>query len=99
MKNAALARVTRKATARRVPVEVRLDNARDVSISGDFNGWSDVGVRLSHDGSGLWRTVLHLPPGEYQYRLIVDGGWRDDPEAHRRVPNPFGTENCVMIVT
>ncbi|MBI3858582.1 MAG: hypothetical protein HY293_23090, partial [Planctomycetes bacterium] len=44
-------------------------------------------------------TALDLPPGEYEYRLIVDGVWRDHPGAAKRVPNPFGTENCVLVVT
>ncbi len=42
--------------------------------------------------------MLELAPGEYQYRLIVDGEWRDHSEATRRVANSFGTQNCVLIV-
>jgi hypothetical protein len=42
--------------------------------------------------------VLNLAPGEYQYRLLVDGEWKDHSEAKRRVPNAFGSENCVLTV-
>jgi hypothetical protein len=28
----------------------------------------------------------------------VDGEWRDDPNCTERVPNPFGSENCVLHV-
>jgi hypothetical protein len=42
--------------------------------------------------------VLTLEPGDYQYRLRVDGAWMDHAEAARRVTNPFGTENCVLQV-
>ena len=84
---------------RRVPIEVRADGAKEVAITGDFNRWETEGLRLKLDGNGKWRTGLELRPGEYQYRLIVDGQWRDHPEAAKRVPNPFGTENCVLIVT
>jgi hypothetical protein len=38
------------------------------------------------------------PRREYQYRLVVDGEWRDHAEAPRRVSNPYGTENCVLTV-
>ena len=92
-------KTTRKAGARRVPIEVKAAGAEEVLITGDFNRWVKEGVRLSHDGRGTLRTILQLPPGEYQYRLIVDGAWRDHPESPKRVPNPFGTENCVLIVT
>ena len=53
---------------------------------------------MSHRGDGQWRTVIFLEPGEYQYRLVVDGEWKDHSEATRRVPNSFGTENCVLTV-
>ena len=53
---------------------------------------------MSHNGDGRWRTVISLEPGEYQYRLLVDEEWKDHAEANRRVPNLFGTENCVLTV-
>jgi len=84
--------------ARRIPISVNAAGADKVTITGDFNSWAKEGIRLSHDGTGTWRTVLELAPGEYQYRLLVDGEWRDHSEAAKRVPNPFGTENCVLIV-
>ena len=65
---------------------------------GDFNQWAPEGIRLSAGAGVVWSAVLELAPGEYQYRLRVDGEWRDHPEAERRVANPFGTENCVLTV-
>ncbi|MBI4563527.1 MAG: hypothetical protein HY716_02395 [Planctomycetes bacterium] len=81
-----------------VLVEIRTDAQREVILTGDFTGWAADRYRLRKDPDGVWRTRLHLRPGDYQYRLIVDGEWRDNPEATRRVPNPFGGENCVMSV-
>jgi hypothetical protein len=49
--------------------------------------------------NGSWFIIVPLPPGEHPYRFIVDGQWQDDPQAARRVPNPFGGENAVHIVT
>jgi hypothetical protein len=91
-------RESRAIVGRRIPITVKRDGAGEVMITGDWNNWSTDGTRLSHDGAGTWRTALELAPGEYQYRLIVDGVWQDDPDAHKRVPNPFGSENCVLIV-
>jgi hypothetical protein len=47
---------------------------------------------------GIWKKTVSLPQGEHQYRLLVDGQWRDDPECPRRRPNQFGGENCVCVV-
>lgn len=81
-----------------VPFTVRVDGAREVVLTGEFTGWSKEKVRLTPRGPGEWGAQLELPPGEYQYRLIVDGEWRDDPRDLRRVPNAFGTQNCILVV-
>ena len=95
---------TRPAARRRkpglvhVPFTVTLHGAGDVALAGDFNGWSPDAGRLAKAPDGRWRIDLLLPPGEYQYRLVVDGQWRDHPEAQRRIWNSFGTQNCVLEV-
>jgi len=81
---------------KRISFVFRHDHAKDVVITGDFTGWTDQGIRLTKGPTGEWQTILHLTPGEHQYRLRVDGNWEDNPEAKKRVPNPFGTENCIL---
>jgi len=87
-----------RSAGRRVRFEVRLPQADEVALTGDFSAWNPEGIPLHHDGGETWYTVLELPTGEYQYRLRVDGEWRDDPSGARRGPNPYGTENGVLIV-
>lgn len=87
-----------RSTKRRVPFIAKLEGARSVVLTGDFSDWSKEGVPLHEIRAGEWAANLDLPPGEYQYRLLIDGNWRDHPEAPRRVPNPFGSENCVLTV-
>ena len=87
-----------KRTTRRVPFLANVAEAKDVRVTGDFTRWVKDGIAWSHNGDGGWRTVISLEPGEYQYRLLVDEEWKDHAEANRRVPNPFGTENCVFTV-
>jgi len=77
---------------------VRAKDAREVLVTGDFTGWSEEGIALSKAGNGEWKTTLKFLPGEYQYRIRVDGQWQDHPEATKRVPNPFGTENCILTI-
>jgi 1,4-alpha-glucan branching enzyme len=89
-----------KSTTAMKPVRlvVRAEGARAVVVTGDFTNWTLEGIPLSKNGGGEWNTTLKLVPGEYQYRLRIDGEWQDDPRAERRVPNAYGTENCVLVV-
>jgi 1,4-alpha-glucan branching enzyme len=72
--------------------------AESVQVAGDFTGWQQAPVGLKKNKGGLWKKTVSLPPGRYEYRLIVDGQWRDDPECKTRQPNKFGGENCVCVV-
>ena len=49
-------------------------------------------------GLGDWSVDVELPPGEYRYRLVVDGEWRDDPSAQQTAQNPFGGYDAVLVV-
>jgi 1,4-alpha-glucan branching enzyme len=89
---------TRSPAYRPIRFSVAASGAKEVIVTGDFTGWTKDGVRLVQLGPGAWETTLKLAPGEYQYRLLVDGVWRDHPDARRRVPNPFGSQNCVLVV-
>lgn len=84
--------------ARRVTLVTRLERAENVVVTGDFTKWSTTGLQMVRGQDGEWKVALDLPPGEYQYRLLVDGTWSDHAEAARRIPNPFGCENCVLMV-
>ena len=72
--------------------------AQSVSLAGDFTGWAEAPVSLKKNRSGLWKATVSLSPGSYEYRLLVDGQWRDDPDCAARRPNGFGSENCVCTV-
>jgi len=87
---------------REVVVEYRDPLARDVRIAGDFNGWvPDRGVESETrevDGARVWRKVLHVPPGAYEYRYVVDGEWREDPLNPDRVPSLLGPPHSRLVV-
>jgi chromosome partitioning protein len=87
---------------REVIVRYRDTAAGEVRIAGDFNGWiPDRGVdsRVEDETGGrVWTKVLHLPPGTYQYRYVVDGEWREDPENPRFVAGPVGGRNSLLVV-
>lgn len=83
---------------RRVPLVVLAPEAREVRVTGDFTGWTAEGLPLRRGSDGRWGTVLRLLPGEYEYRLIIDGAWADHPAASKRTPNAYGGTNCVLQV-
>ena len=76
--------------------------ASDVRIAGDFNGWvPDKNVRSLVQAEGIervWTKILHLPPGTYHYRYVVDGEWREDPDNPQAEPGPVGGRNSVLVV-
>ena len=72
--------------------------AQTVQLAGDFTGWELEPMSLKKLKNGLWKTTVALEAGHYEYRFLVDGQWRDDPECATRVPNPFGAENCVRQI-
>ena len=72
--------------------------AKQVALSGDFNGWSPNATPMRRDSSGHWETTLDLVPGRYQYKFVVDGEWVPDPLAHENVWNQHGTLNSVVEV-
>lgn len=69
-----------------------------VLLAGDFTGWQQAPLALKKDKKGTWKKTVSLPPGRYEYRLLVDGEWRDDPQCANRCPNQFGGQNCVCVV-
>jgi 1,4-alpha-glucan branching enzyme len=88
----------RKTAKEKVTFSLHAPNATEVLLVGDFTGWLDVPLAMKRDRRGFWKKTVSLPPGQYEYRLLVDGEWRDDPDCPNREPNEFGSENCVCFI-
>jgi 1,4-alpha-glucan branching enzyme len=72
--------------------------AREVLVAGSFNNWQPQSMPMTKQRAGMWSTEILLPPGQYEYRFVVDGQWQDDPMAARFLANSFGGLNCVVEV-
>jgi len=72
--------------------------AKRVCIAGTFNDWHPDVTEMISLGEGNWRKELLLPPGEYEYRLVVDGNWMVDPRCSLQKPNGLGEMNSVVVV-
>lgn len=84
---------------RKVKILLEAPAAKSVKLAGDFTDWEKRPLDMLRSQDGVWLSVIPLEPGQYSYRFIVDGQWCDDPRSTRRVPNPFGTENALLVVT
>ena len=45
-----------KPLAKRVPIVVKIEGAKEVAITGDFTGWKEDGIKLVKIPTGEWRT-------------------------------------------
>jgi len=72
--------------------------AREVNVAGNFNDWRPEATPMKNTGEGEWVGRLMLRAGQYEYRFVVDGQWREDARAPQRVPNPHGGFNSVLMV-
>jgi hypothetical protein len=72
--------------------------AQAVCIAGSFNEWKPGSTPMILLGRGRWVKVVLLPPGVYEYRLVVDGEWMPDKRAEETALNPYGGLNSVVKV-
>jgi len=72
--------------------------AKQVSLSGEFNGWSPNATPMKRESNGHWEASVDLAPGRYHYKFVVDGEWIPDPLAGENVWNQHGTLNSVIEV-
>jgi chromosome partitioning protein len=71
---------------------------RDLKIAGEFNDWiPDEGIETVEE-NGTVHKVFFAPAGDYQYRLVIDGKWRNDPTNPDQVLNPMGVHNSMLRV-
>lgn len=84
--------------AQKVRIEFHNEKAQAVFIAGTFNDWHPTATPMIALGDGRWAKELALPPGRYEYRLVVNGEWISDPAAPERAPNPHGSCNSVLVV-
>jgi 1,4-alpha-glucan branching enzyme len=72
--------------------------AKKVYIAGTFNDWNPKLMLMKKGKDGTWRILIKLSPGKHEYKYIVDGTWAADSSGAEVVPNPYGTNNCVISV-
>ena len=84
---------------KKVEFFLKAPSAKSVKLAANFTDWEKCPLDMMQSEDGIWFSTIPLAPGQYSYRFIVDGQWCDDPRSTRRVPNPFGSENALLVVT
>lgn len=73
--------------------------AKQVLLSGSFNKWSEKSDPMKQDHSGTWKKIKVLAKGKkHQYKFIVDGEWKLDPDCSATSLNQDGTLNNVIDI-
>jgi len=75
-------------------------DADSVAIAGSFNNWSKAADQLIFDEQrSVWEIVIPLPPGEYEYKFVIDGKeWIADPGNPEVTEDGFDGYNSVIVV-
>jgi hypothetical protein len=82
-----------------VTLTYRDPNAASVSVIGTFNSWSPVNSRMRRTGGDRWEISLHLEPGRYAYRFLVNNSVQVlDPDSPLTEPDGYGGMNSVLSV-
>ncbi|KAM7280558.1 hypothetical protein ACFE04_007692 [Oxalis oulophora] len=69
-----------------------------VSLSGSFNGWTQLLPMSRVEGlPSVVQVITSLPPGFHQYKFCVDGEWKhDEHQPHTTIP-VLGIVNTVLL--
>jgi 1,4-alpha-glucan branching enzyme len=87
-----------KPKRRRVSFSLEAPKAREVILVGDFNDWSLKKHAMTKNSNGLWTKAVMAPPGQYEYKFLVDGEWWTDPGNDQTCTNTYGTTNSIVSV-
>jgi serine protease AprX len=77
------------------------DDARRISLAGDFNQWRPAASPLQKDANGIWRVRIDLPPpGRYGYKFVIDEErWIEDPGNGSKEPDGHGGFNSIVHIS
>lgn len=85
-----------KIKRKRITFSFNASGAKEVTLMGDFNSWKSDKHKMKKNSDGSWSRTLVLPPGQYEYKFLVDGKWKEDPQNPRVCSNCFGSINSVI---
>ena len=103
-----MAKTTPASGRKAVQITCYTPDWQHIYAAGTFNDWSPTATPLKKSDDGQWKAELRLPPGHYEYKLLVDGMWCCKSGCCDHAPgrpcadctsNRFGTMNRVIDVS
>ena len=70
-----------RAMAKPVNFYCSAPKAKLVTLAGDFNDWNSASLPMKRRVDGWWFLQVPLAHGHHQYRFLVDGKPKLDPQA------------------
>lgn len=93
------AKAATKTKKRRITFTLHSEPGQQVFVAGSFNNWDPIAKEMvDKQGNGTYKGILCLPPGEYQYKFVVNGTWCVDQANQSWIQNSHGTLNSVIHV-
>ena len=79
--------------------ELHTEPGTEVFVAGTFNNWNPWEYPMKDNPQeGHFKTEIMLPRGRYEYKFIVNGDWRPDPNCSESATNSYGSLNSVLLV-
>ncbi|MGD9899941.1 MAG: alpha-amylase family glycosyl hydrolase [Calditrichaceae bacterium] len=77
-----------------------VSDLQGVSLVGEFNQWQNSVNPMRYDGkTKSWSTGIHLIPGQYEYKFVLDGqAWIPDPANSERIEDGWNGFNSLIRV-
>ena len=69
-------KLTERPKRRRMTFSFESPEAEAVILMGDFNHWNAKAHPMKKDKNGVWRKIVMVYPGRYEYKFLVDGYWQ-----------------------
>ncbi len=82
----------------KVTFTVPAQDAKKVSVVGDFNNWNPEENELKRLKNGSFKGTFDFPKkNSYEFRYLIDGNYENEAEADGFQWNEYaGTENAVL---
>ena len=84
---------------RKTTFSLHSTDAKEVYLMGSFNNWNQKKHPMQKKDNGKWEKTVIIPPGMPEYKFLVDGQWKEDPQNGLTCLNSFGTKNSVLDFT
>lgn len=76
------------------------DNAKMVSLAGDFNDWKADEISFAECPDGIWRAEIPCQPsGKYLYKFVINNNlWMEDASNGLKEADEFGGFNSILMI-